>query len=127
MIKSKFFLFFILLIAVIGFSSCSKKGTDKILGKWKAIDFADTMIKSMQVDVTYEFTKVKIINEGSVHGQPMPRLEIPYIIKSEEGNTIVLEGTHPQSNAKGDFKIVVDGDKMTLTDPGQTVITLQKQ
>jgi hypothetical protein len=121
-------IFVLLVTSLIGFTGCSKKSNaDKLIGKWKATDFADTMMKSMQVEVTYEFTKEKIINEGNVHGEPLPKLEIPYIIKSSEGNTIVLEATHPQSNAKGDFKIVFDGDKITMTDPGQTVMTLQKQ
>jgi len=124
--KSKLF-FYIFLVAIIGVSSCSKKGTDKLIGKWKAVDFADTLIKGMEVDVTYEFTKDKIINEGTVHGQPMPKLEIPYVVKSQVGDTLVLEATHPQSNVKGDFKIVFVGDKISMTDPGQTVVTLQKQ
>lgn len=111
----------------VGLSGCSKKGADKVIGKWKAVDFANQQMKEMQVEVTYEFTKDKIINEGTVHGEPLPRMEIPYTVKTSIGDTIVLEGTHPQSNMKGEFKIVVDGNKMNMVDPGQTVITLEKQ
>ncbi len=119
----------VLIIAVlIGFWGCSKKvGPDSIVGKWKAVEFADTSMKSMQIEMTYEFTKDKIINEGSVQGQPLQKLEVPYIVKSVEGSTIVLEATHPQSQQKGEFKCVVSGDKITMTDPNQMVMTLQKQ
>ncbi len=119
----------VLIIAVlIGFWGCSKKvGPDSIVGKWKAVEFADTSMKSMQIEMTYEFKKDTIINEGSVQGQPLQKLVVPYIIKSVEGNTIVLEATHPQSQQKGEFKCVINGDKITMTDPNKMVMTLQKQ
>jgi len=120
-------IFVLVVLLIIGFTGCSKKGTDKIMGKWKAIDFADTSMRSMQLEVTYEFKKDSIINEGSVHGEPLPRMAIYYTVKADDGKTILLEATHPQSQQKGDFKLVLDGDKMTLTDPGNTVMTLQKQ
>ena len=112
---------------IIGLTGCSKKGADKIMGKWKAVDFADTSMKSMQIEVTYEFKKDSIINEGTVHGEPLPRMAIYYTVKSDDGKTMLLEATHPQSQQKGNFKLVLDGDKMQLTDPGNTVMTLQKQ
>jgi len=126
---NKIKLFSILIIAVlVGFWGCSKKvGPDSIVGKWKAVDFADTSMKSMQIEMTYEFTKDKIINEGSVHGQSLQKLEVPYVVKSVEGNTIVLEATHPQSQQKGEFKCVLEGNKITMTDPNQIVMTLEKQ
>jgi hypothetical protein len=39
----------------------------------------------------------------------------------------VLEATHSKSNMKGDFKIKFDGDKMKLTDPDGSQLTLVKQ
>ena len=118
----------LIISVIIGFWGCSKKvGADSIVGKWKAVDFADTSMKSMQIEMTYEFTNDKIINEGSVHGQSLQKLEVPYVVKSVEGNTVVLEATHPQSQQKGEFKCVVNGNKITMTDPNQIVMTLEKQ
>ena len=125
---NKIKLFFILVIvALIGFSGCSKKGTDKIIGKWKAADNENPQMKDMQVEVNYEFTKDKIIEDAKVHGEQQPKMEIAYVLKANIGDTIVLEATHPQTQQKGDFKIVFNGDKMMMTDPGMSTLTLVKQ
>ncbi len=118
-----------LIIAGFALSGCSKKGNDRMLGKWKAEEFEDTTYKSMGIMVTYEFTKDKIINEGFIHGDTLPKMEINYVVKDTAigGDTIVLEATHPQSQQKGLFKIKFDGDKMKLVDPGNTRMTLIKQ
>jgi len=118
----------ILFSIMIVFWGCSKKvGADSIKGKWKAVEFADTSMKSMQVEMTYEFTGDSIINEGSVHGQTLQKLAVPYVVKSVAGDTVVLEATHPASQQKGEFKCVVNGNKITMTDPNQIVMTLEKQ
>jgi hypothetical protein len=125
--------FVLAVLIVTGFilSGCSKKTEDKIIGKWHSTEFEDTTFKSMDIKIGYEFTKDKIINTGTVHGDTLPTMEIPYIIKPDSagvnrGDTLVLEATHPQSQQKGDFKITFDGDKMKLIDPGLTKMTLEK-
>jgi hypothetical protein len=124
----KFNIVLVLIAAVIiGLSGCSKKsGADKIIGKWKAETEGQTQDTSMKVDLFYEFTKDKMIAEGNVHGQELPKMEIPYVVKSQ-GDTVVLEATHPQSGAKGDFKITFEGDKMKMIDPDGAPMTLVKR
>ena len=79
---NKFKLFFILVIvALIGFSGCSKKGADKMIGKWKADTLDNPQLKSMQVVVTYEITKDKLIEDASINGQSQPKMEIGYVLK----------------------------------------------
>lgn len=120
----------VVLIALmfVGLAGCSKKGTDRIIGKWKAempqqqADQPD----SMKVEIFYEFTKERMIASGKVHGQELPKMEIPYTVKSEK-DTLVLEATHPQSGQKGEFKIVFLGDKLSLIDPDGMPLTLVKQ
>lgn len=123
---------FVLLFLISSFlvlGGCSKKeGAEKIIGKWKAENLnpmpGDT--SAMSVEVFYEFTKDKLIAEGSAHGQPFPKLEIPYIIKSQV-DTVVLEATHPQSGAKGDFKITFEGEKLKMIDPDGAQYMLVKR
>lgn len=125
----KFNILLVIVAAVlIGFTGCSKKsGADKILGKWKAENTSNEQLSdSMKVELNYEFTKDKMIASGSVHGQELPKMEIPYVVKSE-GDTIVLEATHPQSGAKGDFKIVFQGEKMELIDPDGVPMTMVRE
>jgi hypothetical protein len=114
----------------IGLAGCSKKqGADKIIGKWKADtqqQGQEQLSDSMKVEIFYEFTKDKMIASGSVHGQQLPSMEIPYTIKSE-GDTLVLEATHPQSGQKGEFKITFQGEKMNLIDPDGMPLLLSKE
>ena len=118
----------VLIIAGFVLSGCSKKKEDKLMGKWQSTEFEDTTFKSMDIKVGYEFTKDKIINTATIHGDTIPKMEIPYVVKDTTlGDTMVLEATHPQSQQKGFFKIIFDGDKMRLTDPGNTKMTLEKQ
>ncbi len=115
----------LIVVVLIGFSGCSKKPADKIIGKWKETQ-EQSQDTSMKVELFYEFTKDKMIAEGNIHGQAMPKMEIPYVVKSQ-GDTLVLEATHPQSGAKGDFKVTFEGDKMKLIDPDGAPMTLVKQ
>lgn len=122
-------IFLIIIGAVlIGIAGCSKESaSEKIIGKWKAETPSNEQLNdSMKVELNYEFTKDKMIASGSVHGQDLPKMEIPYTVKSE-GDTLVLEATHPQSGQKGDFKIVFKGDKMDLIDPDGVPIVLVKE
>jgi hypothetical protein len=125
----KFNILLIVIAAVlIGIAGCSKdSASEKIIGKWKAeTPSNEQLTDSMKVELKYEFTKDKMIASGSIHGQELPKMEIPYTVKSE-GDTLVLEATHPQSGQKGDFKIVFDGDKMNLIDPDGVPIVLVKE
>jgi hypothetical protein len=125
----KFNIFLIVVAAVlIGIAGCSKdSASEKIIGKWKAeTPSNEQLTDSMKVELKYEFTKDKMIASGSIHGQDLPKMEIPYTVKSE-GDTLVLEATHPQSGQKGDFKIVFKGDKMDLIDPDGVPIVLVKE
>lgn len=118
----------LIVAAAIGFGGCSKKeGAEKIIGKWKAENLEPMPGDSaMVVEVYYEFTGDKLIAEGSAHGQPFPTLEIPYTVKSQT-DTVILEATHPQSGAKGDFKITFEGEKLKMIDPDGAPYTLVKR
>lgn len=125
----KFNIIIIVLAALlIGLTGCSKKSAaDKILGKWKAESTSSAeLADSMKINLFYEFTKDKMIASGNVHGQELPKMEIPYVVKSE-GDTLVLEATHPQSGQKGDFKIVFQGEKMELIDPDGVPMTMERE
>lgn len=117
----------LLISAAIGFGGCSKKdNAEKIIGKWKAETSEQMQDTSMNIEVFYEFTKDKMIADGNMQGQPLPRMEINYTIKSQT-DTLILEATHPQSGAKGDFKITFDGDKLKMIDPDGSPYTLVKR
>jgi len=117
----------LLVAAAIGLGGCSKKdNAEKIVGKWKAENLEPLPDTTMKVEVFYEFTKDILIAEGTVQGQPLPKMEIPYTIKSQT-DTLVLEATHPQSGAKGEFKIMFDGDKVQMIDPDGAPYTLVKR
>lgn len=118
----------ITLAVLIGIAGCSKESpSERIIGKWKAETTSDTQLSdTMKVELNYEFTKDKMIASGSIHGQDLPTMEIPYTVKSE-GDTLVLEATHPQSGQKGDFKIVFEGEKLNLIDPDGAPVVLVKE
>jgi hypothetical protein len=122
------FVLLLLIAAAIGFGGCSKKdNAEKIIGKWKAENLEQMPGDSaMTIEIFYEFTKDKLIAEGSAHGQPFPKLEIPYTVKSQV-DTVILEATHPQSGAKGEFKITFEGDKLKMIDPDGAPYTLVKR
>jgi hypothetical protein len=123
-----------LFILMLALSSCSKKGADKIIGKWK-IDKIEEMEKmGISLNLTYEFTIDKMIIEGSIIGKIdgrdttmiQPKVEVSFIVKSDDGVNIVIEATHPQTKEKGEFKLKLDKDKMVMTDPKQAVLNLTK-
>ncbi len=117
----------LLVAAAIGLGGCSKQdNAEKIIGKWKAENLEQMPDTTMKVEVFYEFTKDKLIAEGTVQGQPLPKMEIPYTIKSQV-DTLILEATHPQSGVKGEFKIMFDGDKLQMIDPDGAPYTLVKR
>lgn len=124
----KFKLALVLLLgAVIFYSGCSKKqGAEKIIGKWKVENPGNVTDTSMAVEILYEFTKDKLIAEGNMHGQPLPTMQINYTVKSE-ADTVLLEATHPESGAKGDFKITFEGEKLKMIDPDGVPYTLVKR
>lgn len=102
---------------------CSKKGADKIVGKWKMDSIAATSDnQGFNAEIYYSFTKDKLIMEGNIHGQALPKLEAPYTVKSDDGINIIIEAKHPESKQKGEFKMKVEGNKMSMTDPGQQII-----
>jgi hypothetical protein len=124
----------ILFVLTLVFSACSKKGADKIIGKWKA-DKIEAMEKmGVSTDVTYEFAKDTMFFEMSMKHKvqgldtviTIPKVKVPYIIKSDDGTTIVLEATHPENKAKGEFTIKLNDKKMVLTDPDKKELNLTK-
>jgi hypothetical protein len=126
--KKSVVLIILLLSSMLILFGCSKKtGVDRVYGKWKAVDFEDAQQQNVEIEVTYEFTEDKIINDGTAHGEPLERLEFPYVVKSADDTMIVLEATHSKSQQKGDFKITFDGDKLKLTDPDGSQLMLIKQ
>jgi hypothetical protein len=114
--KNIIFIVGTILILSLSFLNCSKSPSKNLIGKWKA-DSVAGMPKGLETEVFYEFTKGNIIASGTVHGEPLDKIEIPYSIKSEEGNILVLDVIHPSSGAKGEFKITMDGKTMKLIDP----------
>ena len=83
--------------------------------------------QGFDAEIYYSFTKDKLTMDGNIHGQALPTLEAPYTIKSDDGTNIVIEAEHPQSKQKGEFKIKVEGNKMSMTDPDNRSFTLTKQ
>lgn len=125
----KFVKIFSLLIIISSLITvgCSKKGADKIVGKWKMDSTTAGDNQGFNAEIYYSFTKDKLIMDGNVHGQAIPPLEAPYTVKSDDGINIVIEAEHPESKQKGEFKIKVEGDKMSMTDPDNRSFTLTKQ
>jgi hypothetical protein len=87
-----------------------------LIGKWQADSIAG-MPKGLETQVYYEFTKENMIATGTVHGEPLDKVEMPYTLNSEEGNLLILDVIHPISGAKGEFKIRISGKTMNMTDP----------
>jgi|WetSurMetagenome_2_1015567.scaffolds.fasta_scaffold435123_1 hypothetical protein len=114
--KNTFFTFLVLIIVSLALVSCSKSPSKNLIGKWK-VDSVAGMPKGLETEIYYEFTKENIIATGTVHGEPLDKMEMPYTLKSEEGNNLILDVIHPTSGAKGEFKINIDGKKMSLKDP----------
>jgi hypothetical protein len=106
---------------------CSKKGADKIVGKWKMDSTTAGDNQGFDAEIYYSFTKDKLTMDGTIHGQALPTLEAPFTVKSDDGINIVIEAEHPQSKQKGEFKIKVEGNKMSMTDPDNRSFTLTKQ
>lgn len=115
-----------LILLTLATAGCSNKTSNKIIGKWKA-DSVAGFDKSIQSEIFYEFTKDSMIAYGSVHSQPLDRISMPYKIKSEEKDLLTIEATQLSSGQTGDFKISLNGPKMSLTDPRNNIYTLTKQ
>ena len=124
----KYLSFIIVMILMVSFAitGCSKKTSNKMIGKWRA-DSVAGFDKSMQPEVYYEFTKDSMVAYGSVHSQPLDRISMPYKIKTEAKDTLTLEATQTSTGQKGDFLISINGSKMNLTDPGKNTYSLTKQ
>jgi hypothetical protein len=114
--KNIYFVIAALILLSLSFMNCSKSPSKNLIGKWKADSIAG-MPKGLETEVYYEFTRENIIATGTVHGEPLDKVELPYTLKSEEGNLLVLDVIHPVSGAKGEFKIRIDGKNMNMTDP----------
>lgn len=115
--KNIFTVIFALSTMAIYLVGCSGSPSKNIVGKWKA-DSVAGMPRGLETEIYYEFTKENLIATGTVHGEPLDKIEMPYNIKSEEGDLLVLEVVHPVSGAKGEFKINMEsGNRMSLKDP----------
>ena len=92
-----------------------------IQGTWKAdVDAMEgeakvfaAMIKKITI------TKDTITFEAGM-GEMSGKKEYKYTVKSEDGNTIVLEVE--DGGVKRESKIVVDGDRLKLSEDGQTLV-----
>ncbi len=113
-------------LVLVTLSSCSKSPSKNIIGKWKADSIAG-MPKGLETEIFYEFTKENIIATGTVHGEPLDKIELPYTFKSEDGDNLVLEVIHPSTGAKGEFKIKMESSKrMSLKDPDDKSFVFSK-
>jgi hypothetical protein len=124
--KNLSFIVVVFIIFILAISGCSRKTSDKMIGKWKA-DSVSGMNKSMQAEVYYEFTKDSIIAYGFVHTQPLDRISMPYKFKSEDRGLLTIEATQTSTGQTGDFTVSIDGNKMTLIDPSKNAFILTKQ
>jgi len=124
--KNTYSIFAALILISLSLLSCSKSSSRNLIGKWEADSIAG-ISKGLETHVFYEFTKENIISYGTIHGEPLDKVEIPYIIQSEEGNILVLDVIHPSSGAKGKFKIKMSGNKMSLVDPDNKVFAFTKK
>jgi hypothetical protein len=124
--KNIFPLLIISILTLSLFMGCSKSPSKNIIGKWKA-DSVAGMPKGLETEIYYEFTKGNIIATGTVHGEPLDKTELPYVVKSEEGSNLVLEVIHPVSGAKGEFNIrMLEQKKMSLKDPDDKTFIFSK-
>lgn len=124
--KKIFIVLFVLSAILISFFGCSKSPSKNIIGKWKA-DSVAGMPRGLETEIYYEFTKENLIASGTVHGEPLDKIEMPYNIKSEEGDLLVLEVLHPVSGAKGEFKIIMESSKrISLKDPDDKYFVFSK-
>jgi hypothetical protein len=131
--------FIVLLISVFAlaliFNACSKKGADKLVGKWKQDPNAEMEKMGVILDVTYEFSKdnkfsvePKITHrvDGKDSLMQQPKLEGAYTVKQDNGKDMEIEVTL-QTGEKGLFKIVFDSDAhMSMTDPNNMLAKLTK-
>lgn len=124
--KNVLFLFTLLSIIMLSLVSCSKSPSKNLIGKWKA-DSVAGMPKGLETEIFYEFTKENIIATGKIHGEPLDKIELPYTLKSEEGDVLILEVIHPTSGAKGEFKIKMESSKkINLKDPDDKSFVFSK-
>jgi hypothetical protein len=124
--KNILFILFSSLLFAFAITSCSKSPSINIIGKWKA-DSVAGMPKGLETEIFYEFTKEIIIATGTVHGEPLDKIELPYTFKSEDGDNLVLEVIHPSTGAKGEFKIKMEsGKRMNLKDPDDKSFVFSK-
>ena len=114
--KNIYFVIAALILLSLSFMNCSKSPSKNLIGKWKADSIAG-MPKGLETEVYYEFTRENIIATGTVHGEPLDKVELPYTLKSEDGNLLVLDVIHPVTGAKGEFKIRISGSTMNMADP----------
>ncbi len=124
--KKNFTVIFMLSAMAISLVGCSGSPSKNIVGKWKA-DSVAGMPRGLETEIFYEFTKENLIASGTVHGEPLDKIEMPYNIKSEVGDLLVLEVVHPVSGAKGEFKIIMESSKrMSLKDPDDKSFVFSK-
>ncbi len=109
--KKIVFTFLSALILLAAFNGCSKKGADKLVGKWKA----ETGVPNFEV--TYEFTKTNMTIEFKGPDMPAQKVETTYTVKSDDGENMVIEVIHPVTKIKGDFKLVIKDKNIDMTDP----------
>jgi hypothetical protein len=121
---------------------CSKPA-DKIVGTWtidvEATLKADPKTKDMKPDdlkkqvemakkfmgeMTFEFTK----DGKMVAAFGKEKKEGTYTVKATEGNTVTLETKTKEGDKvkEEELKVVVDGDKLSITDKNQTLVLARK-
>jgi hypothetical protein len=109
----------ILFFFSIFFLSCSKKDPEKFLGKWKVEE-----VGMQGMEITYEFTKDKIIIESKLEkniadslGQKQNvRVEESYTLIPDDSDVFTLKAVNQNTKDTGQYIIMIDGERMTLTD-----------
>jgi hypothetical protein len=131
--------FTILLLSVLTltliFSACSKKGADKIVGKWKQDTITEMQKMGIIIDVTYEFTKdnkftieprITHSGEGKDSLMQEPKIEGAYVVKQDNGKDIEIEVTL-MTGEKGTYKIIFESDtRISMVDPNSSQAKLTK-
>jgi hypothetical protein len=129
--KISILIIFVLMIAV---SACSKKGADKMIGKWKMEKIDEMEKRGITFNVVYEFSKSKIIMDVSISHKiegrdtvmTQPKIEADYNIKSDDGTNVVIEAIHPVSKEKAEMKLKFENEKMVITNPDNSTSSFSK-
>ena len=122
--------YIVLIIIVISSLSCSKKKSfDEFSGVWSV---EDSGIQGLEI--TYRFsndtifvdTNIDKVLADSLGENKFRRSILTYIVKSDSLSFYFLDVTEPVTGTKGEYRIALDKDKMTIKDNNGEIFNLNK-